>query len=208
MKLLVHIYVCTFLVISHAVWGVKFHPTYPNNLFTCSHDGSLWHWDATSSAVSSTTTTTQQQLQQLPSSSSRPSSTTPLRTHTSFLTLKTNTTRLQTSHTTTATDSFISHSTPLSHHPRGAVISSKPSNFVSATSPVVHTHSQHLGEVSCLTTDSSPWLSGAVQQGKVEVVNFTPNNTLSANCFDIESRHLVCGTDSESIIVVPNLTLT
>uniref|UniRef100_UPI00358FECB8 nucleoporin Nup43 n=1 Tax=Myxine glutinosa TaxID=7769 RepID=UPI00358FECB8 len=27
-----------------AMWEVRFHPTVPNHLFTCSEDGSLWHW--------------------------------------------------------------------------------------------------------------------------------------------------------------------
>lgn len=31
---------------SGPMWEVKFHPNYPNHLFTCSEDGSLWHWDA------------------------------------------------------------------------------------------------------------------------------------------------------------------
>uniref|UniRef100_A0A8C4RC49 Nucleoporin 43 n=1 Tax=Eptatretus burgeri TaxID=7764 RepID=A0A8C4RC49_EPTBU len=26
------------------MWEVRFHPTVPNHLFTCSEDGSLWHW--------------------------------------------------------------------------------------------------------------------------------------------------------------------
>ena len=27
---------------------MKFHPKYPDNLFTCSEDGSAWYWDGTS----------------------------------------------------------------------------------------------------------------------------------------------------------------
>ncbi|RDD45858.1 Nucleoporin Nup43 [Trichoplax sp. H2] len=27
------------------VWEVRFHRHFPNNLFTCSDDGSIWHWD-------------------------------------------------------------------------------------------------------------------------------------------------------------------
>ncbi|ESO85758.1 hypothetical protein LOTGIDRAFT_221179 [Lottia gigantea] len=30
---------------SAAMWEVKFHPSNPDHLFTCSEDGSLWHWD-------------------------------------------------------------------------------------------------------------------------------------------------------------------
>lgn len=28
------------------VWEVHFHPAKPDHIFTCSEDGSLWHWDA------------------------------------------------------------------------------------------------------------------------------------------------------------------
>ena len=35
-----------------SVWEVKFHPTSPDHLFSCSEDGSVWHWDATSVAQS------------------------------------------------------------------------------------------------------------------------------------------------------------
>ncbi|KAG8444465.1 hypothetical protein GDO86_009586 [Hymenochirus boettgeri] len=28
------------------MWEVHFHPSNPDHLFTCSEDGSLWHWDA------------------------------------------------------------------------------------------------------------------------------------------------------------------
>ncbi|XP_038598077.1 nucleoporin Nup43 [Tachyglossus aculeatus] len=30
------------------MWEVHFHPSNPDHLFTCSEDGSLWHWDASS----------------------------------------------------------------------------------------------------------------------------------------------------------------
>uniref|UniRef100_A0A2D4N4X9 Uncharacterized protein n=3 Tax=Micrurus TaxID=8634 RepID=A0A2D4N4X9_9SAUR len=30
------------------LWEVHFHPSNPDHLFTCSEDGSLWHWDASS----------------------------------------------------------------------------------------------------------------------------------------------------------------
>lgn len=33
------------------MWEVHFHPSDPDHLFTCSEDGSLWHWD-TSTSVS------------------------------------------------------------------------------------------------------------------------------------------------------------
>ncbi|XP_029652632.1 nucleoporin Nup43-like [Octopus sinensis] len=34
------------------LWEVKFHSAYPNHLFTCSEDGSLWHWDNSTAASS------------------------------------------------------------------------------------------------------------------------------------------------------------
>lgn len=38
----------TFLWISSSVWEVRFHPTNPDHLFTCSEDGSLLHWETAS----------------------------------------------------------------------------------------------------------------------------------------------------------------
>uniref|UniRef100_A0A9L0R1P8 Nucleoporin 43 n=1 Tax=Equus caballus TaxID=9796 RepID=A0A9L0R1P8_HORSE len=32
------------------LWEVHFHPSNPDHLFTCSEDGSLWHWDASTDA--------------------------------------------------------------------------------------------------------------------------------------------------------------
>lgn len=34
------------------VWEIKFHSQNPDNLFMCSEDGSLWHWDGTSLGMS------------------------------------------------------------------------------------------------------------------------------------------------------------
>ena len=39
-----------------SVWEVKFHPNNPDHLFTCSEDGSVWHWDGTTVAQSATGT--------------------------------------------------------------------------------------------------------------------------------------------------------
>lgn len=52
---------------------------------------------------------------------------------------------------------------------------------------------------------SSPWLSGAVEHCKIQ--NYSPSQWLSVNSLDIESEHLVCATDNEVLLVVPNLTL-
>jgi len=37
------------------VWEVKFHSLYPDNMFTCSEDGSAWYWDGTSISTASST---------------------------------------------------------------------------------------------------------------------------------------------------------
>lgn len=42
---------CVFdFVFFRLVWEVHFHPSNPNHLFTCSEDGSLLHWETTSSS--------------------------------------------------------------------------------------------------------------------------------------------------------------
>ena len=79
-----------------------------------------------------------------------------------------------------------SHLTP-SHHPHQLL------------------HSSHTSQDSAHS--SSPWLSGAVVQGKVDIANLLPSNKLPVNSLDVESRHVVCGTDSEMLFVVPNMTL-
>lgn len=33
------------------MWEVHFHPSHPAHLFTCSNDGSLWHWDSSGMAL-------------------------------------------------------------------------------------------------------------------------------------------------------------
>lgn len=41
------------LVTAHSadMWEVHFHRTHPTHLFTCSNDGSLWHWDSSDMAA-------------------------------------------------------------------------------------------------------------------------------------------------------------
>lgn len=95
---------------SSAVWEAKFHRSYPDQLFTCCQDGSLWHWDASSVDAGG-------------------------------------------------------------------------------------------------STQRSSWLLGAIACGKVDIVNHLPHNTLSVNSCDIESRHLLCGTDGEAIFVIMDLKL-
>lgn len=38
-------------MIYSVVWEVHFHPSKPDHLFTCSEDGSLWHWDASAEVM-------------------------------------------------------------------------------------------------------------------------------------------------------------
>ncbi|CAH2250829.1 nucleoporin Nup43 [Pelobates cultripes] len=33
------------------MWEIHFHPSKPDHLFTCSEDGSLWHWDASTEII-------------------------------------------------------------------------------------------------------------------------------------------------------------
>ena len=147
----VHKYLFCFLV-----WEVKFHPSQPNHLFSCSEDGSLWHWDSTHNTFSSQT-------------SSQPFSP------------SVNNSRTQT------TNKFPTHSTPLTK---------RTTHFSSSMV-------DHSGSVR----EASPWLSGAVHQGKVEIANYLPENFLSVNSLDIESNNLICGSDCEGLFMVPNLVL-
>ncbi|XP_065837655.1 nucleoporin Nup43-like [Oscarella lobularis] len=106
------------LMESHSanVWEVKFHRHYPNNLFSCSDDGSVLHWDA--SAV------------------------TPVR-------------------------------------------SSDESSIY------------------------SPWLAdnASSSSSDIQVSHMLPHHKLPVHSLDILSRHLVCGSDSEAVVVVYNLTM-
>ncbi len=149
------IHMCLVLLLS--VWEVKFHPSQPNHLFSCSEDGSLWHWDSTHNTSASHT-------------SSQPFSP------------SVSTSRSQT------TGRFPPHSTPLTR--RTTHLSS---------SPMV----DHSGSIR----EASPWLSGAVHQGKVDISNYLPDNFLAVNSLDIESNNLVCGSDCEGLCMVPDLVL-
>lgn len=53
----------------------------------------------------------------------------------------------------------------------------------------------------------SSWLSGVIGCGKVDIVNCLSHNTLSVNSCDVESGHVVCGTDGEAIFVIMDLNL-
>lgn len=140
-----------FLSISSCVvWEVKFDSCHPNNLFTCSQDGALWHWD-----VNDTTPIAGEPPYQL--SSSRYSNT----LHTTY---------------TSQMESFS--------------IEDRWSGTAIGTSSV-----------------TSPWLSDAVQRGKVNIQDYSPGQGLSVNSLDVESQRLVCGTDGEALFVIPHLSL-
>lgn len=125
------------------VWEVKFDHSHPNNLFTCSQDGGLWHWDVNAN--------------------------------------------------------------------RGGVSGPAPSSTRHHQSRAADDPPPSLLDASAAETDTvplaSPWLSGAVEHGNVVVQDYSQSCGLSANSLDIESRHLLCSTDNEAILVVPNLTL-
>ena len=139
-----------------------FDRSHPNNLFTCSQDGGLWHWDVND---------TSSQAHSLPRGI--PSST------------------LQLQH-------------PLSRHgtPKAPPTSQKyhlPGSFIHQFDSA--------NEKDELGSNTSTWLSGTVQHGKVHVENYSPGQGFSVNSLDIESRHLVCGTDGEAMFLIPDLTL-
>lgn len=81
--------------------------------------------------------------------------------------------------------------------------------FPTQSTPLTrHSHSTHRSSSPTPSTrEASPWLSGAVHQGKVEITNYLPENILSVNSLDIESNNLVCGSDCEGLFMVPDLVL-
>ncbi len=91
---------------------------------------------------------------------------------------------------TQATGLFPTQSTPLTRHSHSTHRSSSPTL-----------------DQSISTREASPWLSGAVHQGKVDITNYLPENILSVNSLDIESNNLVCGSDCEGLFMVPDLVL-
>ncbi|KAL9969117.1 hypothetical protein ACROYT_G021289 [Oculina patagonica] len=124
------------LLEAHAaeIWEVKFHPLSPDNLFTCSEDGSLWRWDGTSVAVQSTTG--------FPGAS---------KTHFGGIS-------------------------------NGAGVGGGYDNI-------------------------SPWLSVDATKHKMETFSLLPYNRLSINSLDIQSRHLLSGSDCEAIFIVKDLVI-
>lgn len=179
----------------HAVWDVHFHPTYPNSLFSCAQDGSLWHWDASLSSSSASVAATSSLSQHL---SSNPRQLASYSSH-------------------APSNALLSHAAGSSQSPllaTGLLTNQRPTTadgsslngHLSTTTTGRTAVEETPGESSFVGT--SPWLSGAIQQGKVEIVNLLPDNRLSVNSLDIESRHLICGTDGEALFIIPDLNLT
>ena len=184
-----------FFLLAIAVWDVHFHLTYPNNLFSCSHDGSLWHWDASTSNASTSMLAPSSSLNQ-------PSSLNNSHLATTYPSLSTNLLLSQGSGLS-RTPLFTSNPVTSQQHSSNGPLLAGAQSTVTAGRPAEVTQQGGAGSVA-----TSPWLSGAIQQGKVEIVNLLPDNRISVNSLDIESRHLVCGTDGEALFVIPNLTLT
>lgn len=117
------------------VWEVRFHPLSPDNLFTCSEDGSLWHWDGTSVAVQSVAGIPGTNKSYLPSSIGN-----------------------------------------------GAGVGGGYDSI-------------------------SPWLSVDATKHKMETFSLLPYNRLSINSLDIQSKHLLSGSDCEAIFIIKDLVI-
>lgn len=53
----------------------------------------------------------------------------------------------------------------------------------------------------------SPWLSVDATKHKMETFSLLPYNRLSINSLDIQSRHLLSGSDCEAIFIVKDLII-
>ena len=196
----IYFFIAIFLC---SVWDVRFHPIYSNNLFTCAQDGSLWHWDASfnnaSSLMAPTTSTALSQL-----APPRSSSTLRLGSHPPSSTASTGSGLLSRG------SAGLPPTSLLGNVNLAAATTDSATRYPQRQLPTSTSGSTPADETSGGGSlgGTSPWLSGAIQQGKVEIVNLIPDNCLSVNSLDIESRHLVCGTDGEALFVIPNLTLT
>ena len=62
-----------------------------------------------------------------------------------------------------------------------------------------------LGDAPLGGVPSSPWLSGGAEQGRLNVQDYSPSQGLAVNSLDIESCHVVCGTDKDALCVATNL---
>ena len=53
----------------------------------------------------------------------------------------------------------------------------------------------------------SPWLSVDATKHKMETFSLLPHNRLSVNSLDIQSRHLLIGSDCEAIFIIKDLVI-
>ncbi len=54
---------------------------------------------------------------------------------------------------------------------------------------------------------TSPWLASEASKHRLEVTDMLPGNTMPVNSIDIDGNVLLCGTDSEQMYVVKNMTI-
>ena len=163
------------------VWEVKFDGIHPNNLFSCSQDGSLWHWDVNDIASKPTASRLRQPNPSL----------------------------LATPYERSLTTSRLAGSSFNPSHLSAMMDYSAASLSLLKTSELTRNTSSGggLSDSTHATPTSCPWLSDAVQRGKVSIKDFSPGQELSVNSLDVESQRLVCGTDGETLILVPPLSL-
>ncbi|EDO33534.1 predicted protein [Nematostella vectensis] len=67
--------------------------------------------------------------------------------------------------------------------------------------------SNTLNLTSAADTSVSPWLSVDATKHRMETYSLLADNRLSINCLDIESRHLLCGSDCEAIFVIYDMVI-
>ena len=75
--------------------------------------------------------------------------------------------------------------------------------------PTLRTPVRPGGDTPLGGVPSSPWLSGVggVEHGRLNVQDYSPTLGLSVNSLDIESRHLVYGTDKDALYVYTNVKI-
>ena len=54
---------------------------------------------------------------------------------------------------------------------------------------------------------TSPWLSVDATKHKLEIHSLLPHNRLGINSLDIESKHLLGGSDCEAVIFIRDLVI-
>uniref|UniRef100_A0ABM0LZ64 Nucleoporin Nup43-like n=1 Tax=Saccoglossus kowalevskii TaxID=10224 RepID=A0ABM0LZ64_SACKO len=185
---------------SSDMWEVKFHPSNPDNLFTCSEDGSVWHWDNTSSQVSMAT--------QLSTSmaGSGTENVWEVKFHPSnpdnLFTCSEDGSVWHWDNTSSQVSMATQLSTSMAGSGAGIGGGQGPSTSRGFGFAALSSNSHPIPGTS------SPWLSNdASKHRNLEVTTLLPHNKMPVNTIDIESNNLLCGTDGEAVYVVRNLTL-